>query len=103
MQGDFCFDFDIENVEDRIYKYKNFIEFCDSRDLDGFSSFLLDTFILAFLDFIGSKKIQWNKFYKQIKEHPTLLVRCYNRFQFLEMLLKLYNKNSSYKIEISDL
>lgn len=97
--GDFLFDFNEEKLKTDLSDWQFFHDFLEEKESDMIDMIKTVYFRKALFLILNSKRINKETFWERIKSNFVMLHRCFNFDQAIEMLLKIYNKSSQFKIE----
>lgn len=101
--GEFIFEKPLSEAINLFSDWKTFYDLCTEKNFD-FPDFLKSLhFRKALIEILSSRKINRQQFWDRIKSNISGIYRCYNKDDTLDMLLKIYNKQSPYIVKKEEL
>jgi hypothetical protein len=101
--GEFVFEKSLDCAINNYSDWKTFFEFMSEKNCE-FLDFLKSMhFRKALMEILNSRKINRQQFWDRMKMNVPSIYRCYNKDDSLDMLLKIYNKQSPYIVKKEEL
>ena len=101
--GEFIIERPIEETIEKICDWETFFNFMQEKNSDYLDFFKSLHFRKALLEILESKRISRQQFWDRIKMNVASVYRCRNKDETLDMLLKIYNKQSPYVVKKEEL
>ena len=97
--GNFLFNYDLDKIEESINLWSSLHLILSEKDFSALDMLNSIYFRKGFLNFMQSRRINHEQFWNRINSNFLMLHRCFNYDQVLDMLLKIYNKQSPIVIQ----
>lgn len=101
--GEFIFESHMDKAISNYSDWTTFFEFMKEKNCEFLDFIKSLQFRKALMEILNSRKINRQQFWDRIKMNVPSVYRCHNKDESVDMLLKIYNKQSPYVVKKEEL